>query len=237
MNLRLRDDFCGDISIKIENKLKSLYLKSLKVYSPVHRKIKSSNSLNHLNDLKCRSDQISSLTSEKTSNFKSLMGGKSSKKRILILISDTGGGHRASAQAIDQAINNAHRGKVDISVLDIWTDYANYPFNKFVPTYRFLAKYPILWRGFYAYGAFPPTKLFTEIWSKFSSYNSFKDAIIERDPDLVVSMHPLCQLMPLSIVSEMNKNRDPAKFRIPFVTIVTDLGEVVIIVGSFGSVS
>lgn len=155
-----------------------------------------------------------------------LSGGQTSKKKVLILISDTGGGHRASAQAIDQALAKFHKGRVDVCILDIWTDYAKWPFNKFVPTYRFLARHPLLWRGFYAYGGFPPTRLFTEICSKISSYQSFKRAIVQRSPDIVVSMHPLCQLMPLSIVSEMNKERSVDAVKVPFVTIVTDLGNI-----------
>ena len=152
-------------------------------------------------------------------------GAKSSKKkRILILMSDTGGGHRASAQAIDRAINEQIPGKIDVSVMDIWTDHAKWPFNNFVPYYRFLAKHPLLWRGMYLFGNFPPTKLFTEVWSWYSCYPSFRNAIVQSDPDLVVSVHPLCQLMPISAIKEMNKIRDPEKLRIPFVTVVTDLG-------------
>ena len=149
---------------------------------------------------------------------------KNKKKRILILMSDTGGGHRASAQAIDRAINEQIPGKVDVSVMDIWTDHAKWPFRNFVPYYRFLAKHPLLWRGMYLFGNFPPTKLFTEMWSWYSCYPSFRNAIIQSDPDLVVSVHPLCQLMPISALKEMNKIRDPEKLRIPFVTVVTDLG-------------
>jgi 1,2-diacylglycerol 3-beta-galactosyltransferase len=151
--------------------------------------------------------------------------GFTTKKRVLILMSDTGGGHRASAQAIDQALLDIYPGKVEVSIMDIWTDHAKYPFNQFVPAYRFLAKYPVLWRAFYLYGQFPPTKYFTENWSKMSSYSAFSEAITSVNPDLVVSVHPLCQLMPISIVSELNSNRGtPKKPKIPFVTVVTDLG-------------
>jgi 1,2-diacylglycerol 3-beta-galactosyltransferase len=108
--------------------------------------------------------------------------------------------------------------------MDIWTDHAKWPFHKFVPYYRFLAKHPLLWRGMYIYGAFPPTKLFTETWSWLSCYKSFRKAIFDADPDLVVSVHPLCQLMPISVVKELNKCRSKDKLPIPFVTVVTDLG-------------
>ena len=151
-------------------------------------------------------------------------GGANKKKRVLILMSDTGGGHRASAVAIDKAMSERIPGKVDVTVMDIWTDHAKWPFNNFVPYYRFLAKHPLLWRGMYVYGAFPPTKLFTETWSWLACYKSFKKAIVDTDPDLVVSVHPLCQLMPISIVKDMNKVRSKDRLPIPFVTVVTDLG-------------
>jgi 1,2-diacylglycerol 3-beta-galactosyltransferase len=166
---------------------------------------------------------------EPTGFFRSLFitkGGarKNLKKRVLILMCDTGGGHRASAQAIDRAISEIVPGKIDVQVMDIWTDHAKWPFNNFVPYYRFLAKHPLLWRGMYLFGNFPPTKLFTEMWSWYSCFPTFRKVIMNCDPDLVVSVHPLCQLMPISALKEMNKVRDPEKLRIPFVTVVTDLG-------------
>ncbi|RYG99631.1 hypothetical protein EON65_50095, partial [archaeon] len=152
-------------------------------------------------------------------------GGSNNKKKVLILMSDTGGGHRASAQAIDQALQDQFPHKFEVEIMDIWTDHAQWPYNKFVPVYRFLAKHPILWRGFYAYGTFPVTRKLTEIASWRSSYDSFRQAIEGANPDFVVSVHPLCQLMPISIVENMNKQRRAeCKLRIPFITVVTDLG-------------
>ena len=151
-------------------------------------------------------------------------GGGNMKKKLLILMSDTGGGHRASAQALDQAIQERYPGKIDVNIMDIWTDHGKWPFNKCIPAYRFLAKRPLLWSAFYSYGLFTPTRLFTEFDSHRLCYKGFQQAIENANPDFVVSVHPLCQLMPLSIVREMNKKRPTDKPRIPFVTVVTDLG-------------
>lgn len=153
-----------------------------------------------------------------------LSGGKDRKKNVLILMSDTGGGHRASAEALDQALEQRYPGKFSVNIMDIWTDHAKPPFNSFVPTYRYVAKHPILWRGLYAYGQFPLTKKFTEVWSWIKCYDSFRRAINSTNPDIVVSVHPLCQLMPISIVNELNKERPSGKLPISFVTVVTDLG-------------
>lgn len=146
-------------------------------------------------------------------------------KKVLILMSDTGGGHRASAQALDRAMNELFpNSNIDVDILDIWTDHATWPFNGFVESYRFLAKYPMLWRMSYSYARFPPTRIATEIVSKITCHNRFEKAISDSDPDLVVSVHPLCQHIPIPIVKKMNINRDPSLPPIPFVTVVTDLG-------------
>lgn len=71
---------------------------------------------------------------------------KKAKKRVLILISDTGGGHRASAQALEAAMAQVSPGKVDVSIVDVWTQYGAWPFNTMVEGYRLAAKYPqLLW--------------------------------------------------------------------------------------------
>lgn len=87
-----------------------------------------------------------------------------------------------------------------------------------------MAKVPILWKIMYLYGQFPPTKLFTEVLSWHVCYDKFAQAIQKADPDIVVSVHPLCQHIPIPIVRKMNEKRDPKKLPISFVTVVTDLG-------------
>ena len=62
-------------------------------------------------------------------------------KKLLLLISDTGGGHRASAQALQDAFHDLFPGKFTCEIVDIWTEYAAWPYNKFVPSYKILAKF------------------------------------------------------------------------------------------------
>lgn len=48
-----------------------------------------------------------------------------SHKKILILMSDTGGGHRASAKAIETALGQLYPGRgLEVEILDIWSSYA-----------------------------------------------------------------------------------------------------------------
>jgi len=147
------------------------------------------------------------------------------KKKVLILMSDTGGGHRASAQAIEQALHVQFPSKFTVEIMDIWTDHGAWPYNQFVPAYRYVAKRPLLWKGFFVYGNFPITRKIQELLSWHACALSFQQAIEHANPDLIVSVHPLCQYIPLYVVEKMNARRQEKSLpRIPFVTVVTDLG-------------
>jgi len=52
---------------------------------------------------------------------------------IQILMSDTGGGHRASANALRDALDVLHPGKFHCDIVDIYTDYGPiWPYNDYV---------------------------------------------------------------------------------------------------------
>ena len=43
--------------------------------------------------------------------------------QVMILMSDTGGGHRASAKAIEDALTRLYPGRVECDIVDMWTDH------------------------------------------------------------------------------------------------------------------
>ena len=149
-------------------------------------------------------------------------GSKTSEepKRVLLLISDTGGGHRASAQALEDALNELYPGKVECDIVDIWTKHAAWPYTKFVPSYKFMAKHPFIWRLFWFYGKMPISRFVQEKVTLISCFRRFKKAIESYDPDMVVSVHPLCQDIPLRALGHGKKGGR----KLPFMTVVTDLG-------------
>jgi len=142
------------------------------------------------------------------------------KKRVLMLISDTGGGHRASAQAIESMMHRLRGSDVEVSVVDIWTDYGKFPLNNFVRDYQFLAKNPTLWGVSWHLTAVPPVMHFLNAMSDIFCRSSFKQCILDYDPDMVVSLHPLTQDLPLKVLGELGQGER----RVPFATVVTDLG-------------
>ena len=150
----------------------------------------------------------------------------SDAKKVLILMSATGGGHRMSAEAISTALINLYGSKIDIEILDIWANYANFPFTDVVNHYRLFSSYPWLWKISYDFTQFPITRLLSEIIAHMTSYDNFKKAIFDRNPDVIISVHPLCQHMPNMIVNELNQKRlklNPNTFPTVFATVVTDL--------------
>src|SRR5215467_9156975 len=50
-------------------------------------------------------------------------------KHVLFLMSDTGGGHRAAARAIDSALNERYPGEFTTEMVDVWRDYAPFPLS------------------------------------------------------------------------------------------------------------
>eukprot|EP01054_Gregarina_sp_Poly1_P009227 Gregarina_sp_Poly_1__9226@NODE_569_length_7491_cov_137_215517_g446_i0_p1_GENE_NODE_569_length_7491_cov_137_215517_g446_i0NODE_569_length_7491_cov_137_215517_g446_i0_p1_ORF_typecomplete_len657_score71_51MGDG_synth/PF06925_11/9_7e43Glyco_tran_28_C/PF04101_16/0_11Glyco_tran_28_C/PF04101_16/1_6e14Glyco_trans_1_4/PF13692_6/1_1e04Glyco_trans_1_4/PF13692_6/5_7e03Glyco_trans_1_4/PF13692_6/0_00032Glyco_trans_1_3/PF13528_6/1_9e02Glyco_trans_1_3/PF13528_6/0_0051Glycos_transf_1/PF00534_20/0_086_NODE_569_len len=144
------------------------------------------------------------------------------RKRILILLSDTGGGHRASAGAIQDALTHLYGAdNIEIIILDIWTDYGRWPFNSFVSVYRFASENPWCWKMMYESSRSPISRsLFLSSGYAVSGGN-FASIFAELRPDLVISVHPLCQHVPLQIMEELHQQ---INYTAPFVTIVTDLG-------------
>ena len=92
-----------------------------------------------------------------------------------------------------------------------------------VPLYRFFGRHPRVWKFTYH-----TSRLKVLRWShnRFTSTMMrpyFRRAIEDAAPDMVVSVHPMCQsAMILSIIKQI---RDvDAGHPVPFATIVTDLG-------------
>lgn len=132
--------------------------------------------------------------------------------KVVILMSDTGGGHRASANAVKEALEKKYPRQFEVEIFDIWTEAGRWPLNQFVASYRYLGRRPWLWRLLWYGTANFWTRGPIRTWHQTNRVR-FRKALLERKPDLVVSVHPLCQHVPLSALDG-----------VPFVTVVTDLG-------------
>lgn len=136
-------------------------------------------------------------------------------------MSDTGGGHRASAQAIKAGFEALYGNAYHFDIVDMWTQHTYFPFNRAAGTYGFMVKYPILWR--LGYTLTQPRIVHVpaqQVMGLLVGRNVSK-AYAQYNPDLVVSVHPLMQGVPLRVLKQRIKQglQDP----INFATVVTDL--------------
>eukprot|EP00527_Entomoneis_sp_CCMP2396_P003916 CAMPEP_0198146460 /NCGR_PEP_ID=MMETSP1443-20131203/29590_1 /TAXON_ID=186043 /ORGANISM="Entomoneis sp., Strain CCMP2396" /LENGTH=485 /DNA_ID=CAMNT_0043810443 /DNA_START=9 /DNA_END=1466 /DNA_ORIENTATION=+ len=153
---------------------------------------------------------------------------------IQILMSDTGGGHRASANALRDAFDVLYPGKIQCDIVDIFTDYAPiWPLNDVVALYKIMAKYPITWAMLYYSGANPFGLWMGKTILELTCFDAFKKCLNRpsgntgKRADMVVSVHPLCQDVPLMALADLDTNgatRDVSARKTAFCTVVTDLG-------------
>ncbi len=139
------------------------------------------------------------------------------RSRILILMSDTGGGHRASAQALQAAFAARYPGRFEVEIVDLWTDYTPWPINRFPRLYspiigRALWLWKLLWLVFEnERGHFASLRLVYLLCR-----NRLRKVLQAHRPHLIISVHPLMQ----HLVMWMLEQEGAA---IPFATVVTDL--------------
>jgi len=143
------------------------------------------------------------------------MGNHSSKKPdITFLFSDTGGGHRAAAEAIIEAIHAEYGDAMTTTMVDFLKDYAPLPFNHLPDIYPDLVKVPELWGAFFDITDGRPQARF--VTSTFWPYvrNAFRRLVREHHSEVLVSVHPIINSFALKALG--------AK-RPPYITVVTDL--------------
>jgi hypothetical protein len=150
---------------------------------------------------------------------------------IQILMSDTGGGHRASANALRDAFDVLYPGKIECDIVDIYTDYGPFwPYNDYVQMYKNMAAYPITWEIFYRFGESGFGLCLNTVLQEIFCFDSFKKCMsrpsgtTKKRADMVISVHPLCQDIPLRILSELDsdgRSRGPSDRKTPFCTVVT----------------
>ena len=155
---------------------------------------------------------------------------------IQILMSDTGGGHRASANALRDAFDLLHPGKIECDIVDLYTDYGNiWPYTDYPALYKIMAKYSFLWDAFYHFGSTPFGLALNAFLQELFCFDSFRECLDRpsgstgKRADMVLSVHPLCQDIPLRALANLDskgETRDPQSRSTPFVTVVTDLGGV-----------
>lgn len=140
--------------------------------------------------------------------------------RVLFLSADTGGGHRASAEALAKQFLIQFPGST-YDLADLWTDHGVLPYRTLVPTYKHLSAHPRQWRLFFHLTNNNLNESWSKIHSRIMCGKAIKDRIQAFNPDVVISVHPTMNYVPQVQTRKISKELGK---HIPFFTVVTDLG-------------
>jgi len=168
--------------------------------------------------IRLRWDQMRGMIRRETGRSALLAGRE--KRRILILMSDTGGGHRASAVALKAAMEEMHPNQLNVTIVDMYASCASLPWRWIPYMYRRLAKRPLQWRlTVWLFADFKPVRWFCEAWIHVATSSGLRECLQSYDPEMVVSMHAMTNIYPMSALRKLGGG----KRKIPVVTVVTDL--------------
>lgn len=143
--------------------------------------------------------------------------------KVLFLSSDTGGGHRASAEALAVQLLRQFPGST-YDVMDVWFEEDIWPYSKLTQTYQHLSAHPAQWRFIYhltnTTAAWRPWGHLYTMYGNAIGRRKILDRLAQYDPDVIVSVHPTMQHTPLLCCRELGQRKG---YYIPFFTVVTDL--------------
>src|SRR5215470_732475 len=132
-------------------------------------------------------------------------------------MSDTGGGHRAAAEAIAEALRRKYGSEVEIELVDVFKNYSPFPWNYMPEFYPWLINNSKSSWGM-GYKLSNPQRR-AKVLSRgmyLTVEARIKRMLREHPADVVVSVHSL--LTPLAMQALNSRETRP-----PFVVVITDL--------------
>ncbi len=142
-------------------------------------------------------------------------------KRVLFLISDTGGGHRAGAQAVGAALDEIDgETRFEWRIDDIAT-HCTFPLSALGPAYSSALRYapPIYGALFHATNGRRRYRTLVRFCEPLYR-ERLRDVFLQYQPDVIVSVHPLLNH------AALRARADARMQTVPIVTVITDLGRV-----------
>jgi len=141
-------------------------------------------------------------------------------KRILLLMADTGGGHRSSAEAVLEAMQRRPLADCQVEMIDVLGGYAPFPINKLDRLYPYMTRFSkVTWEPAYRFTNTPERArgLMKAAWP--IAQETARKVLLGHPADLIVSFHPLFNYAMLW-AKEKEKNDTP------MVSMVTDMATI-----------
>ncbi len=137
--------------------------------------------------------------------------------RVLILMSDTGGGHRSCAIALQQEFGRLRSGEHQVDFIDVYRYCAPRPFCYLPDAYPLVVNHwPALWQWtFETYGPVVTEERMASIWSGYCQ--PYFNLLLQRfSPDLIITVNPL-------LLAVLFRVLDSLESQIPVASVVSDL--------------
>ncbi|KAJ1616884.1 hypothetical protein T492DRAFT_918070 [Pavlovales sp. CCMP2436] len=152
-------------------------------------------------------------------------------RRVRFLFSDTGGGHRASALALQGAIESMYPGQIECDLVDLFVASEVWPFCEAPAAYRWMAERPAYWKAFFEAGATPFGAWLNEVVTDCLCGAAYRKLLAASPrPDCVVSVHPLMQGPALRALADI----DGGIRKTPFATVVSETPTCLVVGGGDG---
>jgi len=138
-------------------------------------------------------------------------------KRVLVLMSDTGGGHRAAAEALKAAAEERYPDTFSFTLVDVFRYYTPFPFKYAPEIYPLWVNYAgRMWQVSYEMTNAPLRSRISAFFMYLYWRHGIRRMLAEHPADLIVSVHSVISRPVLKALNEQPS-------RPPFVTVVTDL--------------
>jgi 1,2-diacylglycerol 3-beta-galactosyltransferase len=141
-------------------------------------------------------------------------------KRIIFLMSDTGGGHRAAGRAIEAALDILYPDQYETFYVDVFREYTPPPMKYAPEIYPKWVKHSIKTYGWYFqfFDQLMQLPLARTTLPMLIAEEGVRKLVTDYQPDLIVVLHGAFSRF---IVGARNK----LKLNIPIITVITDLAK------------
>lgn len=122
----------------------------------------------------------------------SRMQAHQKRKRFLFIVSDTGGGHRASANAVKDALISLYHPYVEVQIVDLFIEMDQWPFDRFPDWYpQMVGKNGLPWAfSFYLSNGVRLVKAMSRIVWPYARH-ALCEVLRQHPADEIVSFHPI----------------------------------------------
>ena len=107
--------------------------------------------------------------------------------KVLFLSSDTGGGHRASAESLARQFELIYPGST-YDLLDVMEKDGVLPYSSLVSSYKHLSRHPSQWKLVYSISNSRAYEMIFDVHNKLMCERAIRKRIMAYNPDLVISV-------------------------------------------------